>query len=243
MSLSNISTVIFDVYGTVVDWRTSVIAEAQALGEKKGSSLGVPGGFDWEAFTDAWKDGDRPAMDEVNNGKRAWTTNDVLQRQRLDAIVDEFGIDGLTEADKDGLNRAWHRLSPWPDAIPGLVRIKARHPIGAFSNGSFYLLTNMARHSGLPWDFIISADNFRRYKPDPGIYLGAIELLGGEAERILLVAAHNYDLAQARKHGMKTAYICRKTMFGPNQDRDLKAEDDWDIVTDGIDGVAEALGA
>ncbi len=238
MSLSNISTVIFDVYGTVVDWRAGVIAEAQALGERKGIE-----GVDWAAFTDAWKDGYRPAMDEVNAGKRSWATNDVLQRQRLDEIVDEFGLAGLTEADKDGLNRAWHRLSPWPDSIPGLVRIKAKHPIGAFSNGSFYLLANMARHSGLPWDFILSADNFRTYKPAPGIYLGTIELLGGEAERILLVAAHNYDLANARKHGMKTAYVCRKTMFGPDQDRDLEAEDDWDIVTDGIDGVAEALGA
>ena len=237
MSLSNITTVIFDVYGTVVDWRSGVIAEAQALAKKKGIE-----GVDWTAFTDAWKDAYRPAMDEVNAGKRPWTTNDVLQRQRLDAIVEEFAIQGLSEADKDGLNRAWHRLPPWPDSIPGLVRIKARHPIGAFSNGSFHLLANMARHSGLPWDFILSADNFRTYKPAPGIYLGTIELLGGEAERILLVAAHNYDLAQARKHGIKTAYICRKTMFGPDQDRDLEAEDDWDIVTDSIEGAADALG-
>lgn len=237
MSLSNITTVIFDVYGTVVDWRAGVIAEAQALGERKGIE-----GVDWAAFTDAWKDAYRPAMDEVNAGKRPWTTNDVLQRQRLDAIVEEFAIQGLSEADKDGLNRAWHRLPPWPDAVGGLVRIKARHPIGAFSNGSFYLLANMARHSGLPWDFILSADNFRTYKPAPGIYLGTIELLGGEAERILLVAAHNYDLVNARKHGMKTAYVCRKTMFGPDQDRDLEAEDDWDIVTDSIEGAADALG-
>ncbi|MCH2326794.1 MAG: HAD-IA family hydrolase, partial [Rhodospirillales bacterium] len=145
------------------------------------------------------------------------------------------------EADKDGLNRSWHRLAPWPDAIPGLLRIKAKYPIGTFSNGSFHLLANMARHAGLPWDFIISADNFRRYKPAPEIYLGTIELLGGEAERILLVAVHNYDLAQARKHDIKTAYVCRKTMFGPYQDRDLEAEDDWDIVTDSIEGAADAL--
>lgn len=237
MSLSNISIVIFDVYGTVVDWRAGVIAEAQALAKKKGIE-----GVDWAAFTDAWKDAYRPTMDEVNAGKRPWTTNDVLQRQRLDAIVEEFAIQGLSEADKDGLNHAWHRLPPWPDAVGGLNRIKARYPIGAFSNGSFYLLANMARHSGLPWDFILSADNFRTYKPAPGIYLGTIELLGGEAERILLVAAHNYDLAQARKHGIKTAYICRKTMFGPDQDRDLEAEDDWDIVTDSIEGAADALG-
>ena len=238
MSLSDIAYVIFDTYGTVVDWRAGVIAECRALAGKKGID-----GVDWEAFTDAWQAGYRPAMDEVNAGKRSWTTNDVLQRRRLDEIAGEFGIQGLSEADKDDLNRAWHRIGPWPDAVPGLVRIKAKHPIGTFSNGSFFLLANMARHSGLPWDFIISADNFRAYKPAPGIYLGAIELLGGEAERILLVAAHNYDLANARKHGMKTAYVCRKTMFGPNQDRDLEAEDDWEIVTDTIEGVADALGA
>ncbi len=237
MVKSDISYVIFDTYGTVVDWRSSIIAEGRALAEKKGLE-----GVDWEAFTDAWKAAYRPSMDEVNAGKRSWTTNDVLQRQRLDAIVEEFGLAGLTKADKDGLNRAWHRLAPWPDSIPGLVRIKAEYPIGTFSNGSFYLLANMARHSGLPWDFIISADNFRHYKPDPEIYLGTIELLGGESDRILLVASHNYDLANARKHGMKTAYICRKTMFGPNQDRDLEAEDDWDIVTDSIEGAADDLG-
>lgn len=236
MVKSSVTYVIFDVYGTVVDWRSSVIAEARALGERKGIE-----GVDWEAFTDVWKAAYRPSMDEVNAGRRPWTTNDVLQRQRLDVIAGEFGLQGLSEADKDGLNRAWHRLAPWPDANPGLLRIKAKHPIGTFSNGSFHLLANMARHAGLPWDFIISADNFRRYKPAPEIYLGAIELLGGEAERILLVAAHNYDLAQARKHGIKTAYVCRKTMFGPNQDRDLEAEDDWDIVTDSIEGAADAL--
>lgn len=233
----NISTIIFDTYGTVVDWRAGVLKEAQALGERKGIE-----GIDWAAFTDAWKDAYRPSMDEVINGKRPWTTNDVLQRERLDAIAGEFGLAGLSEEDKDELNRAWHRLPAWPDAIPGLNRIKAKFPIGTFSNGSFYLLANMARYSNLPWDFILSADNFRAYKPDPKIYLGTIELLGGEAERILLVASHNYDLANARKHGMKTAYVCRTTMFGPNQNRDLEAEDDWDIVTDTIEGVADALG-
>ncbi len=243
MSLSRVSTVIFDTYGTVVDWRSSVIAEGRALAERKGGSLGVPGGVDWEAFTDAWKATYRPYMDQVSGGERPWTTNDALHRQRLDEIVDEFGIEGLSEQDLADFNRAWHRLRPWPDSIPGLVRIKAKHPIGSFSNGNLLLLANMANHSGIPWDFIISSDLFRHYKPDPEIYLGAIELLGGEAESILLVAAHNYDLANARKHGMKTAFVLRPTMFGPNQDTNLEAEDDWDIITDSIEGVAGALGA
>ncbi len=243
MSFENITSVIFDVFGTVVDWRAGVIAGGWALGERKGSSLGVPGGVDWEAFTDAWKAAYRPKMDQVNSGERPWAPNDVLQRERLDEIVGEFGLEGLSEQDLDGLNRAWHRLDPWPDAIPGLNRIKAKVPIGAFSNGSFDLLVNMARHSGLPWDFIVSADNFRRYKPDPELYLGTIDLLGGEAGRVMLVAAHNYDLRNARKHGMMTAFVCRPTMFGPDTDQEQEAEDDWDIVTDGIEGVAEAMGA
>ncbi len=237
MSPKDVTAIIFDTYGTVVDWRTTIIAEGRALAERKGIE-----GIDWEAFTDAWKAAYRPSMDQVISGERPWTTNDRLQRERLDGIVREFGIEGLSEEDLDEFNRAWHRLQPWPDAIPGLQRMKAKVPIGTFSNGSFTLLVNMARHAGLPWDFIISADNFHHYKPDKEIYLGAVELMGGEAADILLVAAHNYDLANARKHGMKTAFVLRPTMFGPNQDTNLEAEDDWDIVTDSIEGVAEALG-
>ncbi len=237
MSLENITAVMFDTYGTVVDWRTTVIAEARALGERKGID-----GVDWEAFTDAWKATYRPYMDQVIGGERPWAPNDALHRIRLDEIVGEFGIEGLSEQDLSDLNRAWHRLAPWPDSLPGLRRIKPKVPIGSFSNGNLLLLANMARHSDIPWDFILSSDLFRRYKPEPEFYLGAIELLGGEAERILLVAAHNYDLAQARKHGMKTAFVLRPTMFGPNQDTNLEPEDDWDIITDSIEGVAEALG-
>lgn len=237
MSLTDVTALIFDTYGTVVDWRSSVIAEGESLGREKGIQ-----GVDWAAFTDAWQASYRPYINEVISGKRPWTINDDLQRQRLDEVVAEFNIEGLTEADKDDFNRAWHRLTPWPDSIPGLTRIKARYPVGSFSNGNFQLLVNMAKHSGLPWDFIISSDMFHRYKPQPQFYLGAIELLGGEPGRVMLVAAHNYDLANARKHGMKTAFVRRPTMFGPNQDRELTAEDDWDIVTDSIEGVADALG-
>lgn len=238
MPLTDLAAVIFDTYGTVVDWRGSVIAEGQALARKKNIE-----GVDWAAFTDAWQASYRPYINEVIGGKRPWTTNDALQRARLDEIVAEFRIEDLSNADKDEFNRAWHRLRPWPDSVPGLKRIKAKYPIGPFSNGNFQLLVDMARYSGLPWDFIISSDMFRRYKPEPEFYLGAVGLLGGEPGRVMLVAAHNYDLANARKHGMKTAYVRRATMFGPNQDRELKAEADWDIIADSIEGVADALGA
>ena len=237
MSPKDVTAIIFDTYGTVVDWRSTIIAEGRALAERKGIE-----GIDWEAFTDAWQAAYRPFIDQVRNGERPWTTNDALQRERLDEIIEEFGITGLNEQDLEDFNRAWHRLKPWPDSLPGLRRIKAKVPIGAFSNGNLLLLANMANHSDIPWDFIISSDLFRHYKPDPEIYLGAIELLGGEAADIMLVAAHNYDLANARKHGMKTAFVLRPAMFGPKQARDLKAEDDWDIITDSIEGVADALG-
>ncbi len=237
MKIENITAILFDTYGTVVDWRSSVIAEGRALAREKGIEC-----IDWEAFADAWKATYRPYIDQVRNGERPWTDNDALQRQRLDEIIGEFGITGLNEHDVADLNRAWHRLKPWPDSLPGLRRIKANVPIGAFSNGNLLLLANMANHSDIPWDFIISSDLFRHYKPDPEIYLGAIELLGGEADRLMLVAAHNYDLANARKHGMLTAFVLRPTMFGPNQDTNLEAEDDWDIIADSLEGVAAALG-
>ena len=237
MKIENITAILFDTYGTVVDWRSSVIAEGRALAERKNIE-----DIDWEAFTDAWKATYRPYMDQVLNGERPWTNNDALHRQRLDEIIGEFGITGLNEHDLADFNRAWHRLKPWPDSLAGLRRIKAKVPIGSFSNGNMLLLANMANHSDIPWAFIISSDLFRLYKPDAGIYLGAIELLGGEADRLMLVAAHNYDLANARKHGMKTAFVLRPTMFGPKQDTNLEAEDDWDIITDSIEGVADALG-
>ena len=237
-TLANVTALVFDTYGTVVDWRASVAAEGRALARKK-RIVGV----DWEAFADAWRAGYHPAMKKVRSGKRPWTTNDVLQRERLDEIVAEFAIKGLSDADKDQFNLAWHRLNPWPDALKGLKRLKRRYVIGPLSNGSFYLLANMAKHAGLPWDCIISADNFHHYKPDAEVYLGAVELFGGQADRVMLVAAHNYDLKQARRHGMKTAFVLRPTEYGPNQKTDLKAEADWDIVADSIEGVADALGA
>jgi len=237
MSLDSITTLLFDTYGTVVDWRSSIADEGRKLAADKGIT-----GIDWEAFANAWRAGYHPAMDQVRKGERAWTTNDTLQRQRLDEIVAEFGIESLSQAEKDDFNRAWHRLRPWPDAVAGLKRLKTKFTIGTLSNGSYFLLANMARHSGLPWDCIISADNFHHYKPDREVYLGAVELFGGDASKVMLVAAHNDDLRHARSHGMKTAFVARPSEYGPEQDKDLSAEEDWDIIADDFGGVAEALG-
>ena len=237
MSLPGVTTLLFDVYGTVVDWRATITEEGRCLGREKGLS-----DIDWEAFADAWRAGYYPAMERVRRGEQPWTTNDTLQRERLDEIADEFGLGDLSEADKDAFNRVWHRLRPWPDSVAGLGRLKTKFTICTLSNGSFYLLANMAKHSGLPWDCILSADNFRHFKPDPETYLGAVEMFGGVAETVMLVAAHNDDLDHARSHGLKTAFVARPAEYGPEQKADLKADGNWDFVTDSIEGVADALG-
>jgi 2-haloacid dehalogenase len=237
MSLSKVSTLIFDVYGTVVDWRATIAEEGRALGQDKG----LPD-IDWEAFANAWRAGYQPAMERVRTGQQPWTTNDTLQRERLDEIAIEFGIGVLSESEKDAFNQVWHRLKPWPDSIAGLTRLKTKFTIGTLSNGSFFLLANMAKHSGLPWDFLLSGDNVRHFKPDPETYLGAVEMFGGDAGTVMLVAAHNDDLEAARSFGLKTAFIARPTEYGPDQKTDLKAEDDWDVIADSIEGVADALG-
>jgi len=237
MSLSKVSTLIFDIYGTVVDWRATIAEEGRALGQDKG----LPD-IDWEAFANAWRAGYQPAMERVRTGQQPWTTNDTLQRERLDEIAIEFGIGVLSESEKDAFNQVWHRLKPWPDSIAGLTRLKTKFTIGTLSNGSFFLLANMAKHSGLPWDFLLSGDNVRHFKPDPETYLGAVEMFGGDAGTVMLVAAHNDDLEAARSFGLKTAFIARPTEYGPDQKTDLKAEDDWDVIADSIEGVADALG-
>src|ERR1051325_10876196 len=155
----------FDVFGTVVDWRSSVIAEGERLG--KANNLNV----DWSTFADAWRTIYRPYMDKVQNGELPWTKLDDLHRMMLDETLAKFAISNLTAAEKENFNRVWHRLKPWPDSVPGLQRLKSRFVITTLSNGNISLLANMAKHAGLPWDCILSAENVRRYKPDPAVYL------------------------------------------------------------------------
>lgn len=231
-----LKAVIFDTYGTVVDWRTSVAMEARAAAE----GIGI-NDLDGEAFADAWRAGYKPKMLEVSTKSRAWTTNDILHRERLDEIISEFGLSALDEETRMTLNQAWHRLAPWSDSVAGISRLKNRYVVSTFSNGSFHLLANMAKHSGIPWDGILCADIFRAFKPEKETYLGAIELLGGVPESVMLCAAHNDDLAHARKHGMQTAYVNRPHEYGPTQTKDIEAEDDWEIIASSIEEVATAL--
>jgi 2-haloacid dehalogenase len=233
---TDVQALLFDVFGTVVDWRSSIVEDLSRFGAAKGLKA------DWTAFADDWRGLYQPAMDEVREGRRPWTILDILHRESLDKLLVKHGVSGLSEADKDHVNRAWHRLKPWPDAVEGLSRLKSRYIIGTLSNGNVGLLTRMAKHGRLPWDVILGAETARAYKPQPQAYLASAELLNLAPGQVMLVAAHNGDLAAAAKVGLRTAFVARPTEHGPHQSRDFKAERDWDVVTDTFTGLAKAMG-
>lgn len=195
----------FDVFGTVVDWHGSIWREAEAM---------IPG-IDGNQFASAWRAGYKPAMDEVRSGQRGWTKIDDLHRIILDRLLDEWGI-RLAEAQREQLNHVWHRLAPWPDTVPGMLRLKSRFMLTTLSNGNLGLLANMAKHAGLPWDLILSAEVFRHYKPDPETYLGVAEIFALAPDEVMLVAAHEDDLDAARACGLQTAFIARPAEYGPD---------------------------
>jgi 2-haloacid dehalogenase len=199
-TISSVSVLAFDVFGTVVNWRSSVIAEGAELGKAKGLNI------DWAAFADAWRAIYRPYMDRVGTGNLPWTKLDHLHRQMLEETLSKFAINNLSEDEKQHFNRVWHRLRPWPDSVPGLSRLKSRFVITTLSNGNISLLTNMAKHAGLPWDCILSAENVRHYKPDPEVYLLVPQLFDLKPEQVMMVAAHEHDLQSAQKHGLRTFY-------------------------------------
>ena len=237
MFVNGIKAMTFDVFGTVVDWRSSIIEEFRSFGRERKISV------DWEAFVDHWKSSYRPGMDAVRSGKLPWTNVDSLYRKKLEALLVEYGVQGLSESEKIGMNRSWHRCTPWPDSSAGLNRLKEKYVLSTLSNGDVACLVNMAKHGGLSWDCILCAEVFRHYKPDPEVYLGAIELLGWEPGEIMMVAAHNYDLKVARSLGMRTAFVLRPLEYGPGQTSDLKPEDDWDLVVSDLEELAATMGS
>jgi 2-haloacid dehalogenase len=218
-----VKALVFDVFGTVVDWRGSLIREGRLLGRRKKLKV------DWEAFADAWRAGYRPAMARVRAGELPWTKIDDLHRMILDELLPKFGIRGLSEDELVHLNHAWHRLKPWPDAKAGLAKLKRRRVIATLSNGNVALLVNMAKHAGLPWDCILSAEVVRHYKPDPETYLGAAGLLGVRPSELMMVAAHKDDLHAARACGLKTAYVTRPREYGPARKVDVSREPVFDV--------------
>ncbi len=209
---------LFDVFGTVVDWRTSVSRDLAAFAGQKG----IPG-VDWTEFTVAWRKLYQPAMEKVRSGSCPWTILDELHRENLVVLLQRHGVGSLTPADIDHLTRAWHRLDPWPDAVEGLTRLKQKYAIATCSNGNIALLVHMAKRAGLPWDCILGAETARAYKPQPEAYLAACRHLGLPPAKVLMVAAHNDDLAAARGQGLVTAFVPRPTEYGPDQQTDLAA--------------------
>jgi 2-haloacid dehalogenase len=227
----------FDVFGTVVDWRSSITREGEAFGRAHGIT-----GVDWVKFADAWRGLYQPMMNKVRHGEIGWTKLDDLHRMALDQLLQDFDIKGVGESDIDHLNRAWHRLDPWPDAVAGLTRLKKKFVLTTLSNGNVALMVNMAKRAGLPWDAILGAEPTRHYKPQREAYIGTAEYLGLKPEELMLVAAHNGDLKAASGFGLRTAFVPRPREYGPAQMKDLAAEGPWHVVAKDFVDLAEQLG-
>jgi 2-haloacid dehalogenase len=227
----------FDVFGTVVDWRSSIIGELEEFGRSHGVQQ------DWPAFADDWRAGYAPAMDRVRRGDLPWTRIDDLHRMILEELLGAAGVTSICVEEVDELNRAWHRLDPWPDAVAGLTRLKEKFIITTLSNGNVSLLTNMAKRAGLPWDCVISAELFRHYKPDPEAYLGCADLLDVAPDELMLVAAHPGDLRAARDAGLMTAYVARPLEHGPGRRPPRVENGEFDFTASDFGDLAEQLGA
>ena len=226
----------FDVFGTVVDWRTSVIREGEMLSQEKGFDV------DWGEFADRWRGGYGPSMNRVRTGELPWTKIDVLHRMVLDELIVEYGLTGLSEEETDHFNRVWHRLMPWPDTVRGLHRLRSQYLITTLSNGNVSLLTNMAKNAGMPWDCILSSELAGHYKPNPEVYLMAAELLSLPPNRVMMVAAHKGDLRAAQRVGLKAAFVARPFERGPGRTVDTSPEPDFDYWASDFEDLAEQLG-
>ncbi len=236
MDLGTIKALTFDVFGTVVDWRGSITREGEALGRAKGLDV------DWQKFAVAWRALYQPGLERVRSGQIPWTRLDNLHRMSLDQLIDEFKIKGLTSTELDHLNRAWHRLDPWPDTVAGLTRLKRKLILATLSNGNIALIVNMAKRAGLPWDAVVGAEIARHYKPQPETYLKSAEALGLSPSECMMVAAHNSDLMAASRCGFRTAFVLRPTEHGPQQSTDLRAEHDFDVVCRDFNELADRFG-
>ncbi len=234
---AQIRALVFDVFGTVVDWRGSIVAEGQAISKAKSAKNELPE-IDWAAFADAWRAGYVPAMARATapraDGSTPWANIDVLHREILDSLLPQVGLESLSEVERAHLNLVWHRLNPWPDTLRGLRLLKSRFVISTLSNGNVALLVNMAKHARLPWDCVLSSELARQYKPHPAVYEMAVQLLGLEPAQVLMVAAHPSDLRAAQNTGLRTAYVPRPLEHGPNPGgkppADALSDDRFDIV-------------
>ena len=235
MGFEGVKALTFDVFGTVVDWRTSIIEEGEVWGGERGLEV------DWVGFADAWRAGYGPAMKRVNEGKLPWTNIDGLHRMILEEVIGEFGIE-MEEGEKAEWNRVWHRLKPWGDSLAGIERLRKKYIVASLSNGNVALLTNMAKNAGFAWDCVLSAELAGEYKPHTAVYEKAATLLGLETGEVMMVAAHGEDLAGARRAGMKTAFVRRATEYGPKQVNDLTAPEWVDLAAGDFLELADKLG-
>lgn len=226
---------LFDVFGTVVDWRGSIAAEVDLMAAARG--WGVSG----QDFALAWRNLYQPAMARIRDGGRGFVKLDVLHRENLEQVLKDFGIDDMSEDEKAELNRVWHRLDPWPDAVGGLNRLKSRFVLATCSNGNISLMVNMARRAGLPWDVILGAEVARAYKPQREAYLNSAAALDLAPEQCCMVAAHNDDLAAAQSFGLKTAYVERRSEFQADGAEPRPATGDWDWVAADFRDLADQL--
>ena len=232
----SVKALVFDTFGTVVDWRTSVTQEVEQLAKKKGFKV------DAAKFADAWRAGYGPSMNRVRTGELPWTRLDALHRMILDKILVDFAITGLSESEIDTLNHAWHRLRPWPDSVSGLTRLKKRFIIAPLSNGNVALMTNLAKYGGLPWDCILGAELARHYKPDREVYQSAADFLDLKLDQVMMVAAHLGDLRAAKGVGLRTAFVPRPHEYGAGGKPDLQPDSAVDLPATDFNDLARQLG-
>jgi len=233
---TGIKALVFDVFGTVVDWRGTIIKEGTALSRTRRLQV------DWARFADAWRAGYRTAMDRVRRGELPWLNLDALHRLLLDQLLIDFKVTTLTSSEVEHLNKVWHRLTPWPDAVTGLTRLRTNYTLATLSNGNMALLVNLSKQANLPWDCILSAELAHHYKPDPEVYWTAARLLGLRPQQIMMVAAHAWDLRAAGAVGMHTAFIPRPLEHGPGHLDDPEPDVDFDVVEADFNDLAERLG-
>lgn len=229
---------IFDVFGTCVDWRSSLTREGEALGNRLGIS-----GIDWAALADTWRAQYQPSMEPIRTGKRAWVTLDRLHRESLDVVLPMYGLDGISAAERDSFAHAWRRLDPWPDVAAGLARLHQEFILAPNSNGNIALMVAMARRNGFPWDAILGAEIAHAYKPQAEVYLASAAALDLAPSMVMMVAAHNNDLRAAKMAGLQTAFVPRTTEHGPGQTTDLEADASADLAVQDFSELADRLGA
>jgi 2-haloacid dehalogenase len=231
-----VKALFFDVFGTLVEWRSSIAREAEALLKPQGHAL------DWLAFADAWRGEYQGGMEDVRSGRIAFSKLDVLHRRNLDRILPRFGLEGLSEPDRQNLNLAWHRLDAWPDVSRGLHRLKRRYRLAPVSNGNISLMVDLARRNDFPWDAILGAEIAGDYKPKPRVYLAAAQALDLTPSECMMVAAHTNDLMAAAKLGLRTGHIARPNEHGPGRG-EAAPKEPVDFATSSLEDLAEKLEA